>query len=68
MRQLKISKSITSRESHALDRYLTEIGREDLLSLDDEIELSQRIRKGDREALDRAAFERFGPHWHNFSI
>ena len=53
MRQLKISKSITSRESHALDRYLTEIGREDLLSLDDEIELSQRIRKGDREALDR---------------
>ena len=47
MRQLKISKSITSRESHALDRYLTEIGREDLLSLDDEIELSQRIRKGD---------------------
>ena len=53
MRQLKISKSITSRESHALDRYLTEIGREDLLSLDDEIELSQRIRKGDKEALDR---------------
>ena len=46
MRQLKISKSITSRESHALDRYLTEIGREDLLSLDDEIELSQRIRVG----------------------
>ena len=53
MRQLKISKSITSRESHALDRYLTEIGREDLLSLDDEIELSQRIRKGDKEALER---------------
>ena len=53
MRQLKISKSITSRESHALDRYLTEIGREDLLSLDDEIELSQRIRNGDKEALDR---------------
>ena len=53
MRQLKISKSITSRESHALDRYLTEIGREDWLSLDDEIELSQRIRKGDKEALDR---------------
>ena len=53
MRQLKISKSITSRESHALDRYLTEIGREDLLSLDDEIDLSQRIRKGDKEALDR---------------
>ena len=53
MRQLKISKSITSRERHALDRYLTEIGREDLLSLDDEIELSQRIRKGDKEALDR---------------
>lgn len=53
MRQLKISKSITSRESHALDRYLTEIGREDLLTLDEEIELSQRIRKGDKEALDR---------------
>ncbi len=53
MRQLKISKSITSRESHALDLYLTEIGRDDALSLDDVIELSHRIRKGDKEALDR---------------
>lgn len=53
MRQLKITKSITSRDSQALDKYLSEIGREDLLTLDEEIELSQRIRQGDKAALDR---------------
>lgn len=53
MRQLKITKSITSRDSESLDKYLQEIGREELLTVDEEVELSQRIRKGDRKALDR---------------
>ena len=53
MRQLKITKSITNRESAALDKYLQEIGREDLLSTEEEIELAQRIKKGDRKALDK---------------
>ena len=53
MRQLKITKSITNRESEALEKYLSEIGREDLLTSDEEVELAQRIRKGDRKALDR---------------
>jgi len=53
MRQLKITKSITNRESEALEKYLTEIGREELLSVDEEVELAQRIRKGDRAALER---------------
>jgi RNA polymerase primary sigma factor len=53
MRQLKITKSITNRESESLEKYLQEIGREELLSSDEEVELAQRIRKGDRKALDR---------------
>lgn len=53
MRQLKITKSITSRDSASLDKYLQEIGREALLTVDEEVELSQRIRKGDRRALDQ---------------
>ncbi|MBR7017864.1 MAG: sigma-70 family RNA polymerase sigma factor [Prevotella sp.] len=53
MRQLKITKSITNRESASLDKYLQEIGHEDLLSVDEEVELAQRIRKGDRKALER---------------
>ena len=53
MRQLKITKSITNRESEALDRYLQEIGHEELISVDEEVELAQRIRKGDRRALER---------------
>jgi RNA polymerase primary sigma factor len=53
MRQLKITKSITNRESASLDKYLQEIGHEDLLSVDEEVELAQRIRKGDREALEK---------------
>ncbi len=52
MRQLKITKSITSRDSQSLDKYLQEIGREQLLTVEEEVELSQRIRKGDRRALD----------------
>ena len=53
MRQLKITKSITSRDSASLDKYLQEIGREQLLPVEGEVELSQRIRKGDRRALDK---------------
>lgn len=53
MRQLKISKSITNRESASLDKYLQEIGHEELLTTDQEVELAQRIRKGDKRALER---------------
>ena len=53
MRQLKISKSITNRESASLDKYLQEIGHEELLTTDQEVELAQRIRKGDKIALER---------------
>lgn len=53
MRQLKITKSITNRESASLDKYLQEIGHEDLISVEEEVELAQRIRKGDREALEK---------------
>lgn len=53
MRQLKITKSITNRESASLDKYLQEIGREELISVQEEVELAQRIRKGDRKALDK---------------
>ncbi len=53
MRQLKITKSITNRESAALDKYLQEIGREELVSPEEEVELAQRIRKGDKAALDK---------------
>ncbi len=53
MRQLKIAKSITSRESQALDKYLIDIAKQPLLTLEEEIELSQRIHQGDEEALNR---------------
>lgn len=53
MRQLKITKSITNRESASLDKYLQEIGREELITVDEEVELAQRIRKGDRAALEK---------------
>lgn len=53
MRQLKITKSITNRESASLDKYLQEIGKEELLTVDEEVELAQRIRKGDRRALNK---------------
>ena len=53
MRQLKITKSITNRESASLDKYLQEIGREELVSPEEEVELAQRIRKGDQKALEK---------------
>lgn len=53
MRQLKITKSITNRESASLDKYLQEIGKEDLITVEEEVELAQRIKKGDQEALEK---------------
>lgn len=53
MRQLKINKQITNRESASLEKYLQEIGHEELLSPEEEVELAQRIHKGDRDALER---------------
>ena len=53
MRQLKITKSITNRESASLDKYLIEIGREGLITAEDEVELAQRIREGDQIALEK---------------
>jgi RNA polymerase primary sigma factor len=53
MRQLKIIKSITNRESASLDKYLQEIGKEEMISAEEEVELAQRIKKGDQKALER---------------
>lgn len=53
MRQLKITSSITNREDLSLDKYLQEIGHEEVLTVDEEVELAQRIKKGDRKALER---------------
>ena len=53
MRQLKITKSITNRESASLDKYLQEIGREPLIPVDEEVELARMIRNGDRAALEK---------------
>ena len=55
MRQLKITKSITNRESEALEKYLQEISKEELIGIEEEIELAQRIRQGDRKAVERLA-------------
>ena len=52
MRQLKITQSITNRESTALEKYLQDISHEDLVSLDEEIELARKIREGDTKALE----------------
>ncbi len=53
MRQLKITKSITNRESASLDKYLQEIGKYELISVEEEVELAQRIRRGDQRAIDK---------------
>ena len=53
MRQLKITKSITNRESQSLEKYLQEIGREELISAEEEVILAGKIRDGDQRALDR---------------
>ena len=53
MRQLKIFKQITNRETESLDKYLQEIGKIDLITADDEVRLTQRIKEGDQGALDK---------------
>lgn len=53
MRQLKITKSITNRESQSLEKYLQEIGKVDLLTPEEEVDLAQRIKQGDQVALER---------------
>ena len=53
MRQLKITKSITNRESASLDKYLQEIGKEELITVEEEVDLAQRIKKGDQKALEK---------------
>ncbi|HNW70706.1 MAG TPA: RNA polymerase sigma factor RpoD/SigA [Bacteroidales bacterium] len=53
MRQLKITKSITNRETASLDKYLQEIGREELITADEEVKLAQQIKAGNQEALEK---------------
>jgi RNA polymerase primary sigma factor len=53
MRQLKITKSITNRESQSLEKYLQEIGKVDLISPEEEVQLAMKIRQGDQVALER---------------
>jgi RNA polymerase primary sigma factor len=53
MRQLKIIKQVTNRDTPSLDKYLHEIGKEELITADEEVELARRIRKGDQTALNR---------------
>jgi RNA polymerase primary sigma factor len=53
MRQLKISKQVTNRETASLDKYLQEIGREELITANDEVILAQRIKQGDRQAMEK---------------
>ncbi|WP_296384941.1 sigma-70 family RNA polymerase sigma factor [Winogradskyella sp.] len=52
MRQLKITKQVTNRETASLDKYLQEIGKVDLITADEEVELAQRIKAGDQRALE----------------
>jgi RNA polymerase primary sigma factor len=53
MRQLKIAKSITNRETASLDKYLADIGKEEMITADEEVHLAQRIRNGDQAALEK---------------
>lgn len=53
MRQLKISKSVTNRDTASVDKYLSEIGKIEIISVDEEVSLSQRIKQGDQSALEK---------------
>ena len=56
MRQLKITKSITNRESQSLDKYLQDIGREELITAEQEVELARKIKAGDQKELEKLRF------------
>ena len=56
MRQLKITKQVTNRETASLDKYLQEIGKVDLITADEEVELAQKIKAGDQRALEKLSF------------
>jgi len=53
MRQLKITKQVTNRETASLDKYLQEIGKVELITADEEVALAQRIKQGDMAALEK---------------
>lgn len=53
MRQLKITKSITNRDSESLEKYLSEIAKEEMITVEEEVQLAQKIKKGDQKALER---------------
>ena len=53
MRQLKITKQVTNRETASLDKYLQEIGKVDLITAEEEVELAQRVKQGDQLALEK---------------
>jgi len=53
MRQLKITKSITNRETASLDKYLQDIGKEELITADEEVQLAQKVKQGDQLALEK---------------
>lgn len=60
MRQLKISKSITNRESESLEKYLQEIGKVDLITAEEEVKLAEQIKLGDQKALDKLTKAKVG--------
>ena len=64
MRQLKITKSITNRESASLDKYLQEIGKVDLITAEEEIELAQKVKQGDIIGTVGSTGFSTGPHLH----
>ena len=61
MRQLKITKSITNRETASLDKYLQDIGKEELITADEEVQLAQKVKQGDQQALENSYKKSFLP-------
>ena len=61
MRQLKITKQVTNRDTASLDKYLQEIGRVDLITAEEEVELAQKIKAGDQNALEKYVLKSFYP-------